>query len=260
MKRHRRGTPLLDADIIQLGAFLDHEIVDPAGEGRCAVGTAEAIDHSGFAVTFADHEGVREDGGVLAFDPMENFNGLRDFETFGHADKYAVDWTRAVQGSVFGRSELRFLRHEMFLHEIGMLRGGLLEGHDDQTCFNQIRGGRGGREETVVAENKARGGFAQSRRARRQRGRIDHGAGITESIERERPDIGETPFFVLRGGSGKLLEVLPPALTRGDKPFGPVAFDQSAFDQRNAGNGCGCHIHVRSCRQLSRPTLPSRDR
>ena len=260
MKRHRRGTPLLHGDVVQLGAFFDHEIVDPAGEGRGAVGTAEAIDHRGPAVTFADHEGVRENSGVLAFDPVENFNRLRDFEIFGDADKHAVDRAGAVQGGIFGRSEFGFLRHEMFLHEIGMLRGGLLEGHDDQTCRDQIRSGRGGGEKTVVPENKACGGFAQSRRARRQRGRISHGTRITKSIERKRPDIGETPFFVLRGRGGKLLKIFPPALARGDKPFGPVAFDQSAFDQRDAGNGCGCHIHVRSWRPLSRPTLPSRDR
>ena len=127
---------MLHGHVVELGSFLDDEVVDPAGESRLIVRTAETIDDGRLAVTLADHEGVREDGGIFTFDPVENFDRLRDLEIFRDADKDPVDRTGAVQGGVFGRAELDLLRHEMFLHQIGVLARGLLEGHDDQPCFD----------------------------------------------------------------------------------------------------------------------------
>ena len=136
MKRGGGEAPLLHGHVVELGAFLDDEVVDPAGESGLIVRTAETIDDGRLAVTFADHEGVREDGGIFTLDPVENFDRLRDLEIFRDADKDPVDRTGAVQGGVFGRAELDLLRHEMFLHQIGVLARGLLEGHDDQPCFD----------------------------------------------------------------------------------------------------------------------------
>ena len=157
MKRGGGEAPLLHGHVVELGTFLDDEVVDPAGESGLIVRTAETIDDGRLAVTFADHEGVREDGGIFTFDPVENFDRLRDLEIFRDADKDPVDRTGAVQGGVFGRAELDLLRHEMFLHQIGVLARSLLEGHDDQPGFDQLRGGRGSGQKSVVREDETGG-------------------------------------------------------------------------------------------------------
>ena len=148
---------MLDTDVIQLGPFLHDQVVDAAGQSRGPVGTAEAIDNGGFAVALADHEGVRKDCGIFAFNPVENFDRLRDFKVLGHTDEDAIDRARAVQGRVFDRAEFDFLRHEMLLHQVGVLRGGLLEGHDNEAGFDQIRGRCGNGKKAVVAKDEAGG-------------------------------------------------------------------------------------------------------
>ena len=188
-------------------------------------------------MALADHERVREDGGIFAFDPVEDFDRFFHDEILRHADEDAGDRTGAMECGEFGRTQFRFLRHEVLLHKVGVLGRRLFEGNDDKAGFGQIRGGRGGGKKAVVAEDKAGGGFAEYGGAFDQRRGIGHRAGIAEAVERDRFDIGEAPFLILRRGQRELLEVLPAASARGDEPFGPLAFDERALHQGDAGNG-----------------------
>ena len=67
--------PVLDGDIGELGSGGEMEVVDSAGEGRKFVGGLEVVDDGHAAVLAADDERVREDGGVGAFNPLEDFDG-----------------------------------------------------------------------------------------------------------------------------------------------------------------------------------------
>ena len=260
MKRGGGEAPLLHGHIVELGAFLDDQVVDPAGESGCIVRTTETIDDGRLALALADHEGVRENGGIFTLDPVENFDGQNDLEIFRDANEDAVDRTGAVQGGVFGRAELGLVRHEMFFHQIGVFARRLFKGHDDEPGLDQFRSGSRGGKQAVVPENETGGGLAKTGRATDQRGGIGHRGRIAEAVQGQGFDLGETPLFVLRRRRRELFKVRPATLTRGDEPFGPLALDKGAFHQGYTGNGCRSHDHDCSSDLISRPSLPSQDR
>lgn len=111
---------LLAGGVGDLAAAAADEIGDGDAEAAFTFETAIMIDDTDFGVVAGDDERVREDGGVVADDPMEDFDGFFDHDILRHDDDRTRFNMREVQRGEFAGPQCLISLHEMLFKHISM--------------------------------------------------------------------------------------------------------------------------------------------
>ena len=112
---------------------------------------------------FGDEQRVRENGGVLAVQPMEGLDRQFHFHAARDVKKSAGPNERLVERGKFGRAEGRRLVHEMAPEQFLVLDHGALERLEDHAGLAELFRKHVALEQMIVGENQTAGGFVETR-------------------------------------------------------------------------------------------------
>src|SRR3954454_11902142 len=113
------------------------------------------LDDSDFGEFVCDQKEMRKDSGVLAAEPVENFDRFLDLDSARDEKKRAGANESLMQGGKFGRPERGRLSHEIFTKQLGVLDHGALERLKNDATRAQFVGKSIVLEEFIIGEDDA---------------------------------------------------------------------------------------------------------
>ena len=150
---------LLTGDVADAAAFASNEIGHGKAEASLGFQGAVVIDDGDIGVVLGDDKRVREDGGVLGGDPVEDFDRLLDGDAFWHENDESGTNVGQMQRSELGGAEGHLALHEVLLQECGLGLQRFFEWQADHACGQSVGFGD---DEAVVDEDEACGGFGEA--------------------------------------------------------------------------------------------------
>lgn len=213
---------------------LGDEVGDGTTEGWDVTEGAVVVDDGDGGVVASDDEGVREDGGFLGSDPVEDFDGVFHDDVFGDDDDDAGLDVREVKRGEFGGAEGGLALHEVLLDDVGVFDEGVGEGFADDAFWEGVGVGL---DELVVDEDEASSGVGEADGGGDgfSFGGFGRGRGAVEGGGVEAFGVGVAPVLVFDAGDGQGLEGGP----GGGGAFGEPLREVGGARGRGGGEGGG---------------------